>query len=44
MILREIKDVQRYISAYYEATEDFINDKPLNKLRLKFNTDSQDGT
>ena len=41
IILREIKDVQRYISAYYEATEDFVGDKA-EKLRRKFNTDTQD--
>jgi hypothetical protein len=39
MILREIKDVQRFISAYYEATEDFITDKRTDKLRNKFNPD-----
>ena len=27
MILKEIKDIQRYISAYYEATPDYI-EKP----------------
>ena len=40
MILREIKDVQRFISAYYEATEDFITDKKTDKLRNRFNPDS----
>ena len=42
MILREIKDVQRFISAYYEATEDFVTDKKTDKLRNKFNPDRQD--
>jgi hypothetical protein len=42
MILREVKDVQRYISAYYEVTEDFINDNKARKLRDKFNTDIED--
>jgi len=36
MILREIKDVQRYISAYYEATEDFVDNKKVEQLRNKF--------
>lgn len=39
IILREIKDVQRYISAYYEATEDFVGDK-VERLRDKFKTDN----
>lgn len=38
MILREIKDVQRYISAYYEATEDFVDNKKVDELRHNFNT------
>jgi hypothetical protein len=37
MILREIKDVQRYISAYYEATEDFVVVKRTDKLTRELN-------
>jgi len=42
MILREIKEVQPLISSYYEVTEDFLNDKKVEKLRQKFNTDNRD--
>jgi hypothetical protein len=41
MILREIKDVQRFISAYYEATEDFVGNK-VEKLRDRVNTHNQE--
>ena len=39
-ILAEIKDVQRYLSAYYEATEDFvtITDKTMDAYRKKYPT------
>lgn len=40
MILREIKDIQRHISSYYEATEDFLIDK--NKSADKQTTTSED--
>lgn len=42
MILREIKDVQRYISAYYEATEDFLKERKTDRLVRDFNSDRND--
>ena len=40
-ILSEIKDVQRYLSAYYEATPDFISNKSLESYRKKYNVDEE---